>query len=203
MKSELANYIPENSQEYCRDLCDQYNFDLKIVNNRSSKSGDYKFSTKFKTHTITINKDLNPYTFLLTFLRELAHLKANIDYGSKIKPHGLEWKTCFSDLAKPLLLTEVFPSKILSALNNYFVNPKASTFSDYMLVETLREYDEHSDGFVNLSQIVHGAIFTLRHRKFIKGVKKRTRFVCKDVITGKNYLISGIAQVKEDRLTNS
>ena len=203
MNSQLANHIPDNAQEYCLDLCDQYDFDLKIVNNRSSKSGDYKFSTKFKTHTITINKDLNPYTFLLTFLHELAHLKANIDYGRKIKPHGQEWKTCFSDLAKPLLLTEVFPSKILSALNNYFVNPKASTFSDYMLVETLREYDEQSDGFVNLSQIVHGAIFTLRHRKFIKGVKKRTRFVCKDVITGKNYLISGIAQVKEDRLTNS
>jgi len=203
MKSELANYIPENSQEYCRDLCDQYNFDLKIVNNRSSKSGDYKFSTKFKTHTITINKDLNPYTFLLTFLHELAHLKASLEHGRRIKPHGIEWKTCFSNLASPLLNAEIFPLEILSALKNYLINPKASTFSDFVLVESLRKYDKQTDGFINLFQIAPDAIFSLRHRKYVKGVKKRTRFVCKDVITGRNYLISGIAQVKEDRLTNS
>ena len=203
MKSKLENYIPDNAQEYCLEQCAQYDFDLKIVNNRSSKSGDYKYSTKSKKHTITINEDLNPYTFLLTFFHELAHLKANLDYGRRIKPHGKEWKTCFSDLAKPLLAAEIFPVEILSALNNYFVNPKASTFSDDMLVEILRKYDKHTDGLVNLSQIIHGAQFTLRHRKFIKGVKKRTRYVCKDVPTGRNYLISGIARVKEDRLTKS
>lgn len=203
MKSKLANYIPDNSREYCLDQCDQYDFDLKIVKNRSSKSGDYKYSTKSKKHIITINKDLNPYTFLLTFIHELAHLKANLDYGRKIKPHGKEWKTCFTDLAKPLLIADIFPLEILSALNNYFVNPKASTFSDDVLVEILRKYDKHTDGLVNLSQIIHDAEFTLRHREFIKGVKKRTRYVCKDVLTRKNYLISGIVRVKEDGLTKS
>ena len=198
MKSKLENYIPDNCQDYCLHLCDQYDFDLKIVNNRSSKSGDYKYSTKSKKHTVTINKDLNPYSFLLTFLHELAHLKASLEHGRKIKPHGKEWKTCFSDLASPLLIDEIFPKDILSALKNYFINPKASTFSDFVLVEILRKYNKQTDGFVNLSQVTDDAIFSLRNRKFVKGVKKRTRFVCKDVITGRNYLISGIALVRKE-----
>src|SRR5690606_37792065 len=112
---------------------------------------------------ITINHDLNPYQFLITYIHEVAHYRAFKRYGANIKPHGLEWKKAFQQLMSPLLSDLVFPKDILLPLKRYLINPKASTGADIFLSRQVRKYDLQKDnrGITYLSDIKVGKHFIL------------------------------------------
>ncbi|MFN8135383.1 MAG: SprT-like domain-containing protein [Bacteroidales bacterium] len=67
---------------------------------------------------IQANADLGPYTFLLVFLHELAHLVVMKKYGRKAKPHGSEWKNAYRQLVQPFFEHEVFPVKLASEIRS-------------------------------------------------------------------------------------
>src|SRR5689334_10544417 len=96
MKSEkvtaiLQAHVPPVAVGYCYDLWKASPFELKITKSRQTKVGDFT-SRRTKSHPrITLNHDLNPYLFLVTFVHEVAHLHVYLRHGNRVDPHGDEW----------------------------------------------------------------------------------------------------------------
>lgn len=193
-KEVFFQYFPASAVDYCFQLWLDHKFHFKINKKRQTRLGDYRYNPAQKLHTITVNADLNPFSFLVTYLHEVAHLTNQVKHGSHVNPHGKEWKTEFIAISKPVLNTEVFPSFVLKALHDYFKNPKASSCSDHGLQKALQWFDEGGD-HLYLSDIQIGKLFEFNQRKFQKEEIRRTRVLCKEIKTGKKYLISKMAKV--------
>ncbi len=193
MREVLQKYIPKTAIDLVIELLDQYPCTLKIVRNRKTKHGDFRRLPNGK-EIITINKDMNQYRFLLTLIHELAHLVTYKKYN-RVKPHGLEWKQCFQHLMLPFLRPEIYPTDLLSLLANYFKNPKASTDSDIKLSLALKQYDNHN-GKSFIFELPVAQKFIYNKRIFVKGEKRRTRFGCIEIKSGKTYLFHQNAEVE-------
>ncbi|WP_436517367.1 SprT-like domain-containing protein [Ekhidna sp. To15] len=193
----FQKFVPVSSVDYCVKLYQRLGFEFKIKKARQTKLGDYRFNPKSNRHTITVNNDLNPYAFLVTYLHEVGHLVAFKKYGRRIQPHGKEWKQCFKEVSEPMLTNLVFHSSVLDALKRYFKNPKASSCSDPVLYQILKRFDEPSSKIL-LKDIKIGKAFIFNNKTYVKLEKKRTRSVCQEVTSGRKYLISDLAEVEEN-----
>lgn len=190
-------HVPEPAVNYCFNLWKQYIFTFKIRKPRLSKAGDYTYIPSKKLHIITVNSNLNPYNFLITYIHEVAHLIAFEKYGRKIMPHGKEWKLSFSTLMQPMLNNNILPDDILKVALRHFKNPKASTSGDPELVRVLSRYNNsQSKNSIMLEDIPPGSIFIFRSKIYQKLEKKRTRIICADSKTGRKFLISKAAIVE-------
>ena len=132
--------------------------------------------------------------FLITYLHEVAHHLTFIEFGRDVKPHGSQWKNCFRHISKPVLNSDTFPNDVLLALNNYFINPKASSCADPFLYNILKRFDENRQP--SLASIPHNSLFRFRGKQYKKMKKQRTRWICEEFESGKKYLIPGIAEVE-------
>jgi hypothetical protein len=192
----FQKYLPVEAVTYCFQLWKEKPFTFQITRERTTKLGDFRYHSNRTIQTITINHNLNPYQFLITYLHEVAHLHTYAQFGAAVKPHGDEWKNKFKELMLPAIERAFFPADILAPLVKYMRNPKASTGSDHHLVKALRAYDKHkNDSLVFLMDLKVGSGFVLQERKFIKKETRRTRTLCEEIPSGKNYLISGRAEV--------
>ena len=116
-------------------------------------------------------------------------------YKHSVKAHGKEWKDEFKQLTNVLLQKNVFPENIAHELKRHMINPSASSARDIRLVKALKEYDTPSNT-VHLYEIPEGSVFSINNKKvLIKGSKQRTRFLCKEVSSKKEYLVHQIAEV--------
>lgn len=194
--SILSPYVPANSLEYCYQLWSTHQFKLKINKARASKLGDYRFIPSKKQHIITVNHNLNPYNFLVTYIHEVAHLTTFTRFAKKVAPHGQEWKNSFRQLMIPLLTEKIFPADILNALQKHMQNPKASSCSDHQLTTIMRKYDPPKNVQL-LGELHFGQQFMFRKRIFEKKSLKRTRVICREINSNQNYLISKFAEVKK------
>lgn len=190
-------YFPEEAVSYCHQLWQTHRFHFKITRQRKTKIGDYRYDPRKKMHFITVNHNLNPYAFCLTFVHEVAHLVTYIDHSHKVAPHGKEWKAQFRKLLQPLLLNHTFPPDVLQILIRHMKNPKATCYSDADLTRILRKYDPQKNGEmqVYLEDILNGNQFVFQKRLFQKQYLRRTRVLCKEIGSGKKYLISKMAMV--------
>ncbi len=180
---------------------------LKVVRQRTSKSGDYRAPHKKDPARITVNGNLNPYAFLITLVHELAHHHVNLDYTRALQkftlrrkkrplPHGKEWKDKFILLMEPYLNPGVFPADILPVVKQYFENPKASSSADHHLSKVLKKYDP-PDETTRLEELPFDAVFTLHGRRtFQKKEKVRTRYRCICLNSDRVYLVSAGAPVE-------
>jgi len=193
----LKQRVPADAVQYCWDLWHEDPFHFSLTRSRKSKLGDFRYRADRKVQQVTLNHDLNPYQFLITYIHEVAHYRAFKTYGPNIKPHGPEWKRTFQSLMSPVLSDLVFPKDILLPLKRYLINPKASTAADLFLVREIRKYDPQcmDKKVIYLSEIKPGADFTLRGRQFRKEATRRTRIVCLELASGRKYLISANAEV--------
>lgn len=191
----FKTYLPENSVNYCYNLWLKYKFEFKITKPRLSKYGDYKYNFATQKHTITINGNQNKYAFLITYLHEVAHLINYNTYKNSVLPHGKEWKLIFSQLLQPVLNKSIFPLGVLIELESYAQNPKASSCSDHDLIISLNKHNTANNGKCLLDELKIGDKFILNNKTFIKGITKRTRTLCADIKTKKQYLVSNIAEV--------
>ena len=91
----LQKYLPTGTEDYAADLLLKHSIHLYIKKPRTSKFGDYRAPRPGENHRISVNKDLNPYAFLVTFLHEVAHLLNYEKHRTRVKPHGPEWKLHF------------------------------------------------------------------------------------------------------------
>lgn len=208
-KAILRKYIPEPAIDTIAAWIYKYNFKLKVKKPRASKEGDYTAPHSGRNHTITINKDLNKYAFLVTLIHEVAHLITWEKYKGRVAPHGKEWKSEYSNLLHYFLSKGncahegevLFPPEISTVLHKHSQNPSAASCSDLALARVLRKFDTNSEK-IFLESIPSGASFRIagtrsKHAKevFVKGAKRRTRFECFHPLTKRKYFVPALCEV--------
>lgn len=184
--------VPEKSILMVEKLIHSNNFDLRIVNQRKTKHGDFR-KLKNGKFQITINNNLNPYQFLLTLIHEIAHHITFKKYG-RVQPHGKEWKQTFQHLMLPFLQPSIYPPSMLTHLAHYLKNPKASTDSDVKLSLALKE-NKAEAGKSFIFELELDSIFTFKNKLYKKGLKRKTRFECLQLVTNRVYLFNQNAEV--------
>jgi SprT protein len=197
----LQVHIPPSALEYCFKLWQQNPFELKLTKSRQTKVGDFTSRGTKRHPRITLNNDLNPYLFLVTYVHEVAHLHVYLRLGNRVDPHGEEWRTTFTDLMIPLLWESVFPEEILHELRRHMISPKASSFADADLTQAFRRFDKNAHQQALLSEIPEGSIFNFQGRYFKKGKLRRTRVVCLEIKSKRNYLVPADALVSDVQLS--
>jgi SprT protein len=192
--TEINRQIPPVASPLLASIVEQYAVEFLVKNKRKTKHGDYRRLANGR-HLITLNRTENPQRFLITLIHELAHLVAFKNYGARIKPHGLEWKSTYKTLMLPFLQPTIFPEPILGVLARHMKNPKATTDSDFQLVMALKTIEKTSASYV--FELPEGAVFKLYNGKiFTKGPKMRTRYECIEWATQRRYRISPHAEVE-------
>src|SRR5206468_9194087 len=103
-----------------------YKVHLTVARERKSILGDYRHRTHGSNHRISVNGNLNKFSFLITLLHELAHLLTFEKYSNKVASHGKEWKHIFGQLLATFIEHNVFPDDIKQALKKSIQDPAAS-----------------------------------------------------------------------------
>lgn len=197
----LAQFLPERSFDMIAPFFRTHSIHLTLTHERKSVLGDYRNPTKeHPQHRISINVNLNKYSFLITLLHELAHLLTYEHFKNSVPPHGKEWKTQFRHILVPFMGKRFFPADVEAAVLAYLRNPAASTCTDAKLYKALYRYDDHKPGYKLVDDIQPNGIFEIEDgRRFQKLEQLRTRSRCKDLKTGRMYFFPGIAEVKAVR----
>lgn len=194
-KSILRRHIPEQAVEKVYGWITHHNLQLKITRERKSKQGDYRPPVNQPYHRISINKNLNPYAFLITLMHEIAHLEVWNCYKNNVRPHGKEWRKAFQELMKPFLSESVFPGELLPVIQYHLTKGYASTNSDIQMTRALLDYD--GEGSMLVEDIPEMQIFSLHDgRLFRKKSRVRKRYLCYCFDDKKTYLFSPAARVK-------
>ncbi len=192
----LQNYLPEGSLPAVLQYIFTYKIALTVTRSRRSVLGDYRHAHNGKGHRISVNGDLNKYSFLITLLHEIAHLITFQKFAGRVLPHGREWKNEFSFILKEFIDQHFFPQDVETALRKSLQSPAASSCGDEPLMRVLKKYDNKKDGTLLLEELPSGAVFKIRgQRIFEKGEKIRKRFKCREVATGKWYLFSALYEI--------
>jgi len=192
----FCSFVPEKSNKLLKRWVKDLNVDVRISKPRATKLGDFKVRDNMMI--ITINNNLNKYSFLITLTHELAHAFVFKQYRNTLKPHCIIWKSTFKSLMLNFLTLDFFPEDILKALSSYIINPKASTFSDLKLLQSLRRYNQVR--LFALSDLATGDLFKTPNGKvFLKGKRIRTRYQCVECKTDKIYLFHPFSEVIKEQ----
>lgn len=192
----LRKYVPEDYISYVIDLLVNYPVQFRIAKPRKTKLGDFR-AERSGLHKITVNGDLNPYSFLITTIHEFAHLATYNAHGGRVKPHGKEWQLTYSKMLYPVVQAGHLPDDIAKAIEKSLINVKASSCTDQNLYRVLLQYDPPKEGLLRLEELGKNAHFELNGKPFQKGNLRRTRYVCTNTANNRQYLISALAHVKQ------
>jgi len=191
----LAQYLPPQSVEMVYNWIIENKIHLKISKTRRTKLGDYRPPIRHPNHRITINHDLNPYAFLITFVHEVAHLKVFTQFGTRVSPHGREWKLEYQHLMQPFLENGSFPDKLKQVLIRSLIKSKASSTADIELTRILQGYDKSSN-HIHLETLESDTVFNTENGKqFKKGERIRTRYKCLNLNNNRYYLFHPLTPV--------
>lgn len=193
----LRAYLPDGSFEKVMPLITYHHVHLIISKERQTKLGDFRHAYSGNNHRITVNGNLNKYSFLITLIHELSHLLAYQRYGHRIQPHGKEWKFTYSQELMQFLQPSVFPDDITLELQKMLHNPAASSSAEDGLQRALRRYETVKDGFVTVEEVHEGTSFKLADgRSFVRGQKMRKRIKCLQIPGNKVYLFHPLYEVQ-------
>lgn len=195
--AQLQDYLPPGTYDAVLNYLRQYKVHLTVARERKSILGDYRHSTHHANHRISVNGNLNSYSFLITLLHELAHLLTFEQYGNKVLAHGREWKKSYAQMLAQFIQHKIFPADIEAELIRSLQNPAASTCAEDGLLRILRKYDAKESHHRLVEELsVHDLFRTSDGRVFKKGEKLRKRYKCVEVKTGKVYLFSPVYEVE-------
>ena len=190
--SIFYSFVPEKSNKLLQCWVDELKVMVKVTAPRKTKLGDFK--VRGNQMSITVNNNLNKYSFLITLTHELAHAFVFKKYQNRLKPHAKSWQLTFKSLMLNFLTPDFFPEDILKVLSRHMISPKASTFADLELVRVLKKYDQFTS--VTISDLAVGDSFKIANGKiFVKGEKIRKRYKCIEYKTNKTYLFHPFAEV--------
>ena len=193
----LETYLPPGSFDAVLNYLHQYKVHLTITKERRSILGDYRHRTHFANHRISVNGNLNVYSFLITLLHELAHLLTFEQFGRNVQAHGREWKMIYAGLLDQFLKNKTFPETVERELLLSLRNPAASSCAEDGLIRVLRKFDAKESYHRLLEELSLNALFRIHDgRIFQRGEKLRKRFKCKEVKTGREYLFSPVYEVE-------
>ncbi len=201
--NHLQQYLPPGTGEAVMTYLHRYKVHLTIAKERKSILGDYRHRTHHANHRISVNGNLNHYSFLVTLLHEIAHLLTFEQYGRSVQAHGREWKIIFGQLLQQFISEgsggqhKAFPPDVEKELILSLKNPAASSCAEDGLLRILRKYDTKDSAFVLVEELPVGSIFRIRDgRVFRKGEQLRKRFKCTEIKTGKIYLFSPVYEIE-------
>ena len=188
MKEILQQHLPPLSLDYCHGLWLRYQFDFIATRPRRTRLGDFR-AQMGKRDQITVNQNLNPSNFLITYLHEVAHLEVFRTYKRRQTPHGKAWQNHFRNLLLPVMNENIFPASVLLPLLDYARAPKASTGSHLPLMQALKALDQPATDLVMVSQLAEGTLFELDKKIFVRSTMRRTRVVCIEQQSQKRYTV--------------
>lgn len=195
---QLNDYLPPGTYEAVLSYLRKYKVHLTVARERKSILGDYRHRTYADNHRISVNGNLNKWSFLITLLHELAHLLTFEQFGNKVPAHGREWKNVYGQLLAQFLQQNLFPDDIKRELLRSLHNPAATSCAEDDLLRVLRRYDSKQSQNRLVEELAMNALFrTSDGRVFRKGEKLRKRFKCAEVKTGRVYLFSPVYEVEE------
>ena len=190
--SDFTSFVPKASIPTIKKWLDQLDVRIYISKSRVTKLGDFKVINN--EYAISINKDLNKYSFLITLTHELAHAFVYDKYKNSVKPHGTEWKSMFKSMMLNFMNLDCFTDNILKVLSEHMLKIKASTYSDLNLALCLRKYDCHRKDV--LQDLEENQFFRIKNNRiFCKKRKLRKRYKCIEKNTGKTYLLHPLIEV--------
>lgn len=188
---KLNNYIIPGALPFVNKWCEGYAVHLIIKNARETKLGDYSFAKG--RHQITLNYGLDAELSFHILTHEIAHMHARVEFGTGIKPHGIEWKNCFSSLIYETI--HLFQPEFQKILKDFAINPRAGYYAYAPMVNYFQQ-KENPDKLV-LQNLKFGDIFKSGNNVFKKGNKRKIRYICTEVKTGKKYSIHPLAPVEK------
>ncbi|HTO14203.1 MAG TPA: SprT-like domain-containing protein [Edaphocola sp.] len=192
-------YLPNKALVLVVPWFEEYNINLLITKARQSKLGDYLHPHPARPfHSISISSNQNKYSFLITLLHEFAHLKAYVIYKNKIQPHGVEWQNIYREILKEYVGCGIFPDSLEAAIINSLDKLKASSCADKTLYKALAAFDAPLPDHIKwVEELPIGSFFQFKDGNTYKIIqKKRTRFLCEQIHTKRQYLFQGVAKVK-------
>lgn len=193
----LATYLPPGTLLPVAAYLQQYKVHLTVARERKSILGDYRNAHNDRNHRISVNGNLNTWSFLVTLLHELAHLLTFEKYSNRVQPHGREWKNLFGQLLAQFIQSKMFPADIEAELIATLHNPGASSCAEESLMRVLRKYDSKEEGRMLVEEIPANGLFKMKDgRLFKKGEKLRKRYRCQEAGTNKVYLFSPVFEVE-------
>lgn len=194
---DLEKYIPEGSFDQVSKYLIKYRVHLTITRERISVLGNYQGAYNGKNHRISVNGNLNKFSFLITLIHELAHLLTFEKYGTRIIAHGAEWKYEYGKLLAIFISRKIFPKDIENELLTTLKNPSASSCTETSLLRTLRKYDPHKPGYYLLEDLPEKSFFKTTNGELFKKInQKRKRILCAMVGTSRQYLFSPVTEVQ-------
>lgn len=167
---------------------------LIITRSRKTKLGDYRKLRHLTRHQITINGDLNPSAFFFVLTHEIAHMMvyARYEFG-QVAPHGVEWKTIFGQLLVDSC--GIYSEDVQPFILHHAQKPKASVGADPNIARFL--IDDCPNHKMYLADLALGEVFELNTKRFVKGEKRKLRYVCVELSTQRKYLIHATAFVEK------
>jgi hypothetical protein len=192
--TKLQNHLPDGCTLPILSLLANHKVELRICKPRKTKLADYRPPTRTKPHRISINSDLNSYSFAITLLHEIAHLHVWNKYQNRVKPHGQEWKRAYKEILQPFLNQNLFPEDVSTSLEKSIENLGASSCSDEHLFRSLKNYDPKS---LILDDLPDNANFLVNGTTpFSKGPLIRTRYKCRNLKNGRLYFVHKLTPVE-------
>ncbi len=206
----LLNHLPPEAVDWTYAYLDRYKVHFHITRGRRSKLGDYRWpqrnaSSDERTvnkrehtfHEISVNGDLNPYLFLWVLLHEAAHLETHLKY-SNVAAHGHEWQGEYARLLAEHAVW--FPPEVRPLVARYASRVPLYRPLLRQIEELLHRYDkDYVEGaVVHLDDLPVGSRFRLKSKPelvFESLEHRRTRWLCREVDTGRQYTVAGRAEV--------
>jgi hypothetical protein len=192
----LVRYLPPAAVAYAYALWQAHPFTLRVARPRQTRLGDYCYSSQ-RGHAVSVNGNLTPSAFLITYLHEVAHRVVYERHNRRVAPHGAVWKKQFRELLQPVLREDVFPEPVLLPLREYARNPGATTATCPPLMRALHQLDTTTPQGIPLAEIGDGDRFELNGRQFVRGPLRRTRYLCTESSSGRRYTVLASALVRK------
>src|SRR6266511_3397960 len=195
--NHLQQFLPADTFDAVLRYLQFYKVHLTVARERKSILGDYRHRTHFTNHRISVNGNLNKFSFLITPLHELAHLLTFEQFGNKVLSHGREWKMIYGKLLEQFVEDKTFPADIEKELLGSLKNPAATSCAEDGLIRVLRKYDDLKSHNRLIEELPVNGIFRCNDgRVFKKGEKMRKRYKCTELKSGKVYLFSPVYEVE-------
>ena len=191
--NSLEKFLPLGALPFVENWLEDVHVIIQIKRSRRTKLGDYRFHHLAKQHQITIDKDLNPEAFFFVLTHEIAHLIVQKNYGSKAKSHGVEWKTVFGKML--MNSSEIYSEDSRPKILFHSQKPKASVGADKKLFQQLFLDETKRENLVE--NLADNQKFRIGKRVFQRGAKRKIRYICTELKTGRLFLVNGQAIVDE------
>lgn len=195
----LRNHLPTDAVGVVYDYLNLHKVHFHITRERRSKLGDYRWPQRdHEFHEMSVNGDLNSYLFLWVFLHEAAHLETHLKY-SRVAAHGHEWQAEYALLLRRYL--GFFPAEAQPIIAQYSARIPLSRPLLRQVEELLHHYDkDYVEGSTTrLDDLPAGSCFRLKNKPemvFESVERRRTRWLCREAATGRQYTVNGRAEVE-------